>query len=125
MATLAPGGRIDAATVREETERLRAMWSGTADGATDDDELLRSRLGPKGLAETDLFDRVQLATVLRVCGRSRSLSEAGRTLFAVSRTRKSSTNDADRLRKYLVRFGLAWNDVSPDASRPATEEVAR
>jgi transcriptional regulatory protein RtcR len=27
----------------------------------------------------------------------------------VSRTRKASPNDADRLRKYLARFGLEWD----------------
>ena len=46
--------------------------------------------------------------MLRVCRAARSLSEAGRALFAASRTKKSSVNDADRLRKYLARFGLAW-----------------
>jgi transcriptional regulatory protein RtcR len=40
------------------------------------------------------------------------MSEAGRALFAVSRTRKSSSNDADRLRKYLARYDLAWKDVA-------------
>jgi len=63
------------------------------------------------LAELDRFDRVQLAEVLRVCAGSRSLSEAGRALFSVSRHRRSTTNDADRLRKYLARFRLAWRDI--------------
>jgi len=49
-----------------------------------------------------------LAAVLEVCRGARSLSEAGRTLFAASRDRRRSTNDADRLRKYLGRFGLEW-----------------
>jgi transcriptional regulatory protein RtcR len=54
----------------------------------------------------DAFDRVQVAHVLEVCRQSKSLSEAGRLLFNASRGRKSSTNDADRLRKYLHRFGI-------------------
>jgi transcriptional regulatory protein RtcR len=112
MATLAPGGRIDVATVREETDRLRAMWSGAGGEHADDDTLLRSHLGPEALEETDLFDRMQLAGVLRVCGQTKSLSDAGRTLFAASREKKSSSNDADRLRKYLARFGLAWSDAA-------------
>ena len=57
----------------------------------------------------DRFDQVQLAEVIAVCHRSRSLSEAGRTLFASSRTTKQSSNDADRLRKYLARHGLSWD----------------
>ncbi|HVQ10127.1 MAG TPA: hypothetical protein VMS43_17010 [Allosphingosinicella sp.] len=60
------------------------------------------------------FDRVQLAETIRICRGSRSLSEAGRTLFAASRLRRSSANDADRLRKYLARFGLDWAAVSAD-----------
>jgi sigma54-dependent transcription regulator len=41
----------------------------------------------------------------------RFLSEAGRILFLASHTRRTTTNDADRLRKYLARFGLAWQDL--------------
>lgn len=62
-------------------------------------------------AELDLFDRAQLERVLDVCRTSVSLSEAGRTLFAVSRQSKKQPNDADRLRKYLARFGLDWDGV--------------
>ncbi len=62
-------------------------------------------------AELDLFDRAQLECVLDVCQASASLSEAGHTLFAVSRQSKKRPNDADRLRKYLVRFGLDWEAV--------------
>lgn len=61
-----------------------------------------------GRESFDPFDRVQLAEVIRVCRRSRSLSEAGRTLFSASRSRRSSSNDADRLRKYLQRYGIDW-----------------
>jgi transcriptional regulatory protein RtcR len=61
--------------------------------------------------EIDLFDRMQLTEVVRVCRLSRTLSEAGRKLFNVSRTRKGTPNDADRLRKYLSRFGLNWAAV--------------
>jgi transcriptional regulatory protein RtcR len=65
-------------------------------------------------AQLDRFDRVQLGEVLAVCRRSSSLSAAGRELFAASRADKRSSNDADRLRKYLARFGLAWATVRGD-----------
>jgi transcriptional regulatory protein RtcR len=39
------------------------------------------------------------------------MAEAGRILFAVSRTAKKSANDADRLRKYLLRFELEWDQL--------------
>jgi transcriptional regulatory protein RtcR len=42
------------------------------------------------------------------------LSEAGRALFAASRTRRASSNDADRLRKYLARFDLSWQQLQDD-----------
>ncbi|WP_242392673.1 RNA repair transcriptional activator RtcR [Anaeromyxobacter oryzisoli] len=111
MSTLASGGRITRELVDEEVERLRDAWR--RDGATGSD-LVDEVLGRRA-AELDPFDRVQLEEVIRVCRGARSLSDAGRTLFAVSRTRKSSSNDADRLRKFLARHGLAWNDVTARA----------
>ena len=33
-------------------------------------------------------------------------------MIAASRSKRTSTNDADRLRKYLARFGLSWESVS-------------
>ncbi|MNH43372.1 hypothetical protein D3C77_761260 [compost metagenome] len=65
-------------------------------------------LGDKAL---DQFDRLQLHAVLNVCRNARTLSEAGRQLFDVSRLEKDKPNDADRLRKYLARFGLDWNQL--------------
>jgi transcriptional regulatory protein RtcR len=54
---------------------------------------------------------MQLIEVIRVCRASATISEAGRTLFQVSRTRRAAVNDADRLRKYLARFSLDWERV--------------
>jgi transcriptional regulatory protein RtcR len=59
----------------------------------------------------DLFDRLQLKAVIEVCQQADSLSDAGRQLFGVSRQAKVQPNDADRLRKYLGRFGLEWGEV--------------
>ncbi len=60
----------------------------------------------------DLFDRIQLEAVVLICRQARSLSDAGRKLFDRSRTQRSVVNDADRLRKYLQKFGLSWDAVS-------------
>ena len=109
MSALAPGGRITLEVVEDEIGRLRSGWKATDEPVTDDG--LDRFLSPQALAEIDLFDRVQLREVLRVCQTSRSLSEAGRRLFAVSRTRKAAANDADRLRKYLARFGVEWHGL--------------
>lgn len=58
------------------------------------------------------FDRLQLQAVIDVCRKSDSLSDAGRALFNVSRTQRSVVNDADRLRKYLLKFDLSWEKIS-------------
>ncbi|MEM8595637.1 MAG: sigma 54-dependent transcriptional regulator, partial [Pseudomonadota bacterium] len=93
----------------QEIETLKAQWAGAGDDS--DRKLVRTVLG-EGVDTIDLFDLAQLAAVIRVCRRCQTLSAAGRTLFAASRARKTSSNDADRLRKYLDRFGLSWADVS-------------
>jgi transcriptional regulatory protein RtcR len=105
MATLASAGRIGLDVVDEEIARLRRQWRPSEAASP-----LQAVLGEDAV-ELDRFDRVQLEDVLRVCAASSSLSQAGRMLFAVSRTQRSSTNDADRLRKYLARFGLDWERV--------------
>jgi transcriptional regulatory protein RtcR len=107
MATLCPGGRIGVDEVNEEIGRLRAGWG----HAPRDGGAVDRLLGGEEAARLDRFDRVQLDDVLRVCLDSPTLSEAGRRLFDVSRTRKKTANDADRLRKYLARFGLDWAEL--------------
>ncbi|MEO3992155.1 RNA repair transcriptional activator RtcR [Pseudocitrobacter cyperus] len=97
-ATLAEKGRITLAVVDEEIARLKAEWQTTGEATIINQEI-------------DLFDQRQLETVLDVCRTSASLSEAGRMLFAVSRQKKANPNDADRLRKYLARFGLSWESI--------------
>jgi transcriptional regulatory protein RtcR len=106
MATFSPKGRIDVQVVAKEIERLKRLW---VDGGAHGDGLERW-LSAEALADLDPFDRVQLAFVVETCASARSLSEAGRQLFAASRSKRASTNDADRLRKYLARFGLGWED---------------
>jgi transcriptional regulatory protein RtcR len=109
MATLATSGRIGTDVVEEEIGRLEQAWDSSR--CEPADELLQSLLGADRVANIDPFERVQLAEVLRVCRRCRSLAEAGRQLFCVSRLQKAVPNDADRLRKYLARYGLAWADL--------------
>jgi transcriptional regulatory protein RtcR len=65
-------------------------------------------LDSKAVEQIDLFDQVQLAAVINICRRCSTLSEAGRKLFGSTREKRKIQNDADRLRKYLARFGLDW-----------------
>lgn len=113
MATLAKGGRITEDHVRAEWQRLLKGWGGDRppQQSADDESLLKEVLGD-AVDNLDLFDKPQLACVIRECRRSDSISEAGRRLFASSRQLKKSNNDADRVRKYLARFGLDWKRVN-------------
>jgi len=113
MATLADSGRIDEVQVQEEIDRLRYAWGLKQPGGMTDDL-------PGDAEGMDLFDRLQLKAVLAVCRESGSLSDAGRRLFGVSRQAKAQPNDADRLRKYLGRFGIEWSQVT-DAKESAAK----
>ena len=120
LATLADSGRIGLPLVEAEIARLRWLWQPASDarnglasatGTVGRDELA-ALLGDEAVESMDLFDQLQLAAVLQVCRQSRTLSDAGRLLFQASRTQRTVVNDADRLRKYLVRFGLDWDRVA-------------
>lgn len=106
MATLSVSGRIQVEGVDGEITRLRALWGGSDQLGDVVEELLGEKSG-----DFDVFDKVQLRKVIEVCRSSRNLSEAGRVLFSASRAKRSSTNDADRLRKYLARFELDWSGL--------------
>ncbi len=110
MATLAPQGRITADEVKEEIARLSRLWRSKA-GEDPDHETIEMVMGKDGANKLDLFDKVQLSAVLKACGESQSASAAGRVLFAQSRQEKKSANDADRLIKYLAKFGLSFDEV--------------
>jgi len=112
LATLADGGRIGSGLVDAEIARLEWLWDrGPAREASPDAIDLAALIGPEATAALDLFDRLQLEAVVRVCRASRTLSDAGRRLFDKSRLARSVVNDADRLRKYLAKQGLAWDEI--------------
>ena len=121
MGTLAPGGRIDEQTVEEEVARLRSDWRQVTDGDPSGapasiaacGRLLEEVMAEERVAELDRFELVQLADVVSVCRAAKSMSDAGRRLFAASRVKRATTNDADRIRKYLLRFGLSFKDINP------------
>ncbi len=117
MATLAPRGRIRIEEVSEEILRLRESWyrPEIGDGRKDDNDECGDLLDPALLETLDEFDRVQLVYVAGVCRRRRTLSDAGRQIFNVSRNKRSVTNDADRLKKYLGKFGLRFEDIGGKA----------
>lgn len=105
MATLADSGRIDTAQVDDEIVRLKRAWGGVRRTESGISDLIPAS------AQIDTFDRLQLESVLRVCRVCTSQADAGRKLFEHSRATKDNPNDSDRIRKYLARFGLSWDQI--------------
>ncbi len=73
--------------------------------------ILRQYLDEEILTTIDPFDAVQLAYVIEVCIRHKNQAAAGRYLYANSRDKLKSPNDSDRLRKYLLKFGLRFDEL--------------
>ncbi|MCH9675590.1 MAG: RNA repair transcriptional activator RtcR [Gammaproteobacteria bacterium] len=113
MATLSDGGRISTDDVDAEIARLRERWQaiGPGPGNRTGDDLVGEVLGPARSRELDLFVRSQLSTVIGVCRASNSMAEAGRALFEVTRLQKQTTNDSHRVKQYLAKFGLTFDDL--------------
>ncbi|GAA3354504.1 hypothetical protein GCM10020366_11390 [Saccharopolyspora gregorii] len=110
MATFAPRGRIRTEEVAAETQRLLHGWQ-RPNSDHSPHPSLDHYLTAEEIAEIDPFDRPQLAFTIHTCKQSSNLSEAGRKLFAVSREKRKSTNDGDRLRKYLAKFHLHFDSL--------------
>ncbi|MCG3871640.1 sigma 54-interacting transcriptional regulator [Psychrobacter sp. Ps7] len=73
--------------------------------------ILRRYLDEEILTTIDPFDVVQLAYVIEVCINHKNQAAAGRYLYANSRDKLKSPNDSDRLRKYLMKFGLRFDGL--------------
>lgn len=104
MATLAPKQQVATALVEQEISRLRGRWGQSRPVRH---ARVHQLLGHEA-QDLDRFDVVQLEEVLAVCEGCSSLSQAGRILFEQSRAKRRSTNDSDRLRKYLAKYGLRF-----------------
>jgi len=74
--------------------------------------ILRKYLDEDMLTTIDPFDAVQLAYVIEICINHKNQAMAGRYLYANSRNQLKSNNDSsDRLRKYLLKFGLRFDGL--------------
>jgi len=113
LCTFAEGSRIQLSSVEREILRLKKGWR-LASGDSSE-ALLISVLSQAQIAQIDPFDRPGLANVISVCRHSDTLSDAGRKLYAVSREVRKSKNDADRLKKYLAKFDLSWDNLTAHA----------
>lgn len=114
MATLAQNGRITIELVEAEIARLEWLWHKHLQQSipTDHSQTLVNIIGQETFDALDLFDQLQLSATITICQESKSLAEAGRKLFNQTRQHKTISNDSDRLRKYLQKFGISWSDIS-------------
>lgn len=115
MATLATGGRITLNLVQEEISRLTEKWKHHLPQQTQKKSpsttMLEEHLAPEILSALDLYEQYALIGVIEVCKQSRSMAAAGRSLFNVSRTQKSSKNDSHRIKQLLERYGLSFETL--------------
>ena len=86
-----------------EIARLRHLWRG-AEVVQGRPNIAHQLLGEAVFFALDLFDQMQLHSVLNEVRKHRSESDASRHLFAASRIKKGRSNDGDRLRKYLAKY---------------------
>lgn len=112
MATLSTGGRITQEIVDNEIQRLQVDWSGSnkagSISSNSDDAILQKTLDKESYENIDVFEKAQLAQVIRVCKESKSMADAGRKLFDKSRLQKSASNDSQRLKVYLKKYDLEF-----------------
>ncbi|SLJ84178.1 RNA repair transcriptional activator RtcR [Psychrobacter sp. DAB_AL43B] len=133
LTTLAESKAIRVEDVQAEIERLKELWllpisnilqsqnslSGNEPKPALNREtveqgshiILNQYLDEGTLATIDPFDAVQLAYVIEVCIQHKNQATAGRYLYANSRDKLKSPNDSDRLRKYLMKFDLRFDEL--------------
>jgi transcriptional regulatory protein RtcR len=111
MATLAEGGRISEDDVKLELEHLARTSSTPAMPAAGSFDRCVRVLGKEAVAGVDPFDLAQLEYALGAIATSETMADAGRMLFSQSRQARTVTNDTDRVRKYLVKWGLDYAQV--------------
>lgn len=107
MATLAGSHRINIQVVDNEIDKLLTLWNFTPSKS----KTIKNYLSNDQIQDLDTFDVIQLEEVLKICEQSKSLSDAGRTLFQSSREKKSIQNDSNRIKKYLERFDITWKMI--------------
>ena len=135
LTTLAESKVIRIEDVQAEIERLSNLWelpnhlnsvvNNSLSGFNSDSSLELDRhsiettsqntlgkyLDNNVLMKIDPFDVIQLAYVIEVCIQHNNQAAAGRYLYANSRDKLKSPNDSDRLRKYLMKFGLRFDEL--------------
>lgn len=111
MATLAKGSRITVDVVKAEIDRLLQKWQNADAKPHNPTAITESLIGKEAAGQLDLYEHIKLAGIAGICQTSTSMADAGRRLFNVSRTRKSSSNDTHRVKQLLQQYGLTFSDL--------------
>lgn len=111
MGTLADGGRITTTGVDEEINRLKKKWQAAPKNGWTPSEVIDPILGRGSSRSIDYYEQLKLANLILVCQNSRSMAEAGRKLFNISRANKKSNNDSHRVRQLLEKYGISFEDI--------------
>jgi transcriptional regulatory protein RtcR len=107
MATFSTSKKISDNLVKIEIERLKDRWSKLSQIKSK--IMLEKWITENCSREIDPFEMIQLKGVIEICLQHCSLADAARDLFSVTREKLKNPNDSDRLRKYLIKFGLSWD----------------
>lgn len=119
LTTLSDDFCITLDHVKAEILRLKQLWAlglspQQATYQPINSKVLQRYLNAEQINALDDFDKIQLTGVIQRCetGRQQHKSQAdvGRQLFAQSRKQLKNPNDSDRLRKFLLKFGLKYED---------------
>lgn len=75
--------------------------------------MMETLLSRETVEQLEPLEKVQLTEALRICAASRTMADAGRRLFATGgAARETKTiNYSDRMRKYLSRYGIGWEQI--------------
>ena len=91
--------------------RLKFTWQGLDIEHNSPKKTAENLLG-EDAKNFDLYDHYQLIGLYQVCKESKSMAEAGRRLFNVTRLNKKSSNDSHRLKQILTKYGLDFEALS-------------
>jgi transcriptional regulatory protein RtcR len=111
MATLADPAASSPPRSRPRSPACATTWS--EGQVNDDDALCGSTSAPTRSPSSTASTASSSPTSCACACPPAACPTPAAVLFAASRERRSSHNDADRLRKYLQKFDLQWTDLQP------------
>ncbi|OUS06572.1 transcriptional regulator [Gammaproteobacteria bacterium 42_54_T18] len=114
MGTLSDGGRITTEVAHDEIKRLKQKWHRQSGNSTPYNKIqhcIEALLGTSSCDSIDFHEQVLLANVIQVCQKTSSMAEAGRVLFNISRTTKTSSNDSHRVKQILSKYDISFGDI--------------